>query len=223
MNIKKLVSAVVVGVLSSTAGATALTLEFASPNWIYNNDGPTEQVAWRVTVDDETDGVLTVDISIDAGSTATADILGFGFDTTLTGLTADDLTFVSSSTDEGLGTLYTDTLRCGNGCGFNGDGRTAFDYIVRAGRQGSSNGLMTALSFTIDVDSTFVLSERSFSRVGIRSQSLGPSPDGGRGSGRDINSTPNETSVVPLPASAWVLLAGIGMLGAAGRLKRKQS
>lgn len=140
-------AAVIGGALALPAMAT--TLVFSSPNWDYNT---ADEVAWRVEIDDDTAGVLTVSIGIDFGSTSTGDILGFGFDTTLTGLTFPD--FTGSDLN---GSFETDSRSCGSGCNFNGavSASEAFDYVVGFGSTGSSGGLLTSTSFTIDVDNSF--------------------------------------------------------------------
>ncbi|WP_424964607.1 VPLPA-CTERM sorting domain-containing protein [Dinoroseobacter sp. S375] len=211
--------------LGLSAGiAQATTVEFASPGWTYNNPGANEQVDWRVSVNDDTAGILSFDVSIDAGSSATGDILGFAFDLADAGLTQSDISNFTSSTGEGITGFFTDSTSCGNGgCNWNGATSDDFDYILRVGAQGSANGSITSLSFDLDVSDTFMLSTSTLTRVGIRSQSLGAAPNGGGGSSKDINTVPNElvaTTPIPLPAGAWLLLTAMGGLGVARLRKR---
>ncbi len=203
--------------LATSASASVLT--FGPGGTTYNEDG---QIPYTVRIDDNTAGKFTVQVSTNAGSgDDTGDILGFGFDTSLTGLSSFDL--LSSSTGEGITGLYADASSCGSGCNFNGTSVVAdpFDYILRIGDQGSSNGLLTDFAFTIATDQA--LTATSFTRVGFRTQSVGLFPDGGNGSAKDVNGNPVFTpgtpggeepgaSPVPLPAAAWMLLAGIGGL-----------
>ena len=147
-------------------------------------------------------------------------MLGFGFDTTLTGLTLSDLTFVSSSTGEGITGLYTDTTSCGSGCNFNG-AASAFDYIVGMGDQGSSNGLIEAFQFLIANTGNVLLDQTTFTRVGIRAQTVGPPPDGGGGSTKDINSVNSAVQVVPIPAALPLFASGVGILGLVARRRSR--
>ena len=195
--------------------AAAATVQFASPNWDYNNSDPGLQPNWLVAIDDDTAGSFRVNLTIASPTPSTGDMLGFGFDTLLTGLNLSDLTFVSSSTGEGITGLFSDTLSCGAGCNFNGDGRSPFDYIVRLGSQGSSAGLITEFEFLIANLAGIPLPE-AFTRVGIRAQSVG-----GNGSTKDINSTPETPQPIPLPAALPLLLsalAGFGWIGWRRRL-----
>ncbi|WP_424969073.1 VPLPA-CTERM sorting domain-containing protein [Dinoroseobacter sp. S76] len=215
----------VAAALGLSAGiAQATTVEFSSPGWTYNNAGASEQADWRVSVNDDTAGILSFDISIDAGSSATGDILGFAFDLADPGLMQSDISNFTSSTGEGITGFFTDSTSCGaGGCNFNGATSDDFDYIVRVGNQGSSGGSVTSLSFDLDVSDTFMLSASTLTRVGIRSQSLGAAPSGGGGSSKDIHTSPNElvaTAPIPLPAGAWLLLTAIGGLGVARYRKR---
>lgn len=210
--LKSAIAALALG--ATTLPAAALTVQFASPNWNYNNTSASQQADWRVSIDDNTAGKLTFRVGIDAGSSAIGDILGIGFNTSMT---LGNFAFVSSSTGERITGTYTNTRRCGGGCNFNGATSTNFDYIVRAGDQGSSAGRITSFIFTADTADG--LAADSFSRVGIRSQSLGAAPFGGGDSSKDINSMP-EISPVPLPAAIWLLGAGLGGLGFVGRKRR---
>lgn len=196
--------------------AAAATVQFASPNWVYNNSDTAQQPNWLVAVDDDLDGLFRVSLSIASPSPSTADMLGFGFDTALTGLSMGDFDFLSSSTGEGITGLYSNTLSCGPGCNFNGGGQSAFDYIIRMGSQGSSNGLITEFAFTI-VNTGDVALADAFTRVGIRAQSVG-----GGGSTKDINSTMDVPHPVPLPGTLPLFLAGLGLFGFVGWWKRRR-
>lgn len=211
MTYKALLCAASTLIAATAAPALATTVEFGTPNWVYNSP---DEVAWRVSINDDTANVLTVGVSIDPGSSVTGDILGFGFDTTITGLTVTDFTLTEPSSVT-LGSFGTNSTSCGTGCNFNGATTDAFDYIFSVGGTGSSSGKLTAFEFTIDVAPGFMLTEDTFTRVGIRAQSVGPVPDGGNGSVKDLNLMAEEVmSPVPLPAAAWLMLAALGGLGA---------
>jgi hypothetical protein len=198
--------------------AAAATIQFASPNWVFNNSDPSLQPNWLVAIDDETAGSFRVNLSIASPTSATGDMLGFGFDTALTGLLQSQLVFVSSSTGEGITGLFSDSLSCGPGCNFNGDGRTAFDFIVRMGDQGSSNGLITAFQLLIPNLAGVSLPE-AFTRVGIRAQSVGEN-----GSTKDVNSTPGESLLpIPVPAALPLFLSALGLFGFIGWGKRTRA
>ena len=195
--------------------AAAATVQFASPDWEYNNPDAGQQPNWLVAIDDDITGFFRVNLSIASPTSSTGDMLGFGFDTQLTGLLREHVDFVSSSSGEEITGFFSDTLLCGPGCNFNGGGQSAFDYIVRMGSQGSSAGLITQFEFTIANLADIALAE-AFSRVGIRAQSVG-----GSGSTKDINSTVEVPSPVPLPAALPLFLAGLAGLGFVGWRKRK--
>jgi hypothetical protein len=180
-----------------------------------------------------------VNLSIDASSSSFGDMLFFGFDTALSGLSTSggtsatgDFTFNSSSNNEGISEVCSAStangIRTCGGVGsagnFNGPlGLTeGFGYIVRMGGAGLVGAGITAFDFSIATGDTLTAS--SFSRVGIRAQSVGASDslEGQDGSTKDINNTGvfDAPSPVPLPAAGWMLIAGLGGLAAMGRRRK---
>lgn len=219
--------------------AQAATVTFASPDWVYNNTDASEQANWLVEIDDLVANQWTFNISIAAPTTAVGDVLAFGFDSALTGLTFSSISNVSTSTGETLldpiyGNGTNSQTSCGMGCNFNGvtdpgtNSALAFDYILKFGGQGSNNGLITSATFQI-ASAGLTLNSASFTQVGLRIQTLGTPPDGGGGSAKDYNSTPIFTpsggtvpvDPVPLPAALWFIITALGSVGLLGWRKQK--
>lgn len=202
--------------------ASASTVTFATPNWVYNN---TANASWRVLIDDFTAGQYRVKVSIDGAPLG--DLLALGFDSDLTGLTSSSVTHVSSSTGDAMtgffGNGTNNQVTCGLGCNFNGIGQ-AFDYIVVLGVQGSASGLNTYWEFLIAHPVLSLLN--SFTQVGIRAQTIGTSGV----SAKDYNNTPTycqglcaPVETVPLPAALPLLLGGLGGLAWLGRHRKRNS
>lgn len=217
--LSKAAAAGIVGLLSLSAmwavPAEAATIQFASPDWVYNNTNPADQPNWLVEIDDETAGFFHVSLSIDSPSFSGGDVLGFGFDTLLTGLTQPSFSSFSTNTGEGITGFFTNSLSCGaGGCNFNGATTSPFDYILRIGMQGAANGLVAAVDFLIANTGNILLDEDTFTRVGIRAQSTSTG-----GSTKDINSTP-QLSPVPLPPAMLLFATGLAGLAAFRKWRR---
>jgi len=130
-------AALAIGLVFGASTASATTISFGPTDWVYNSS---DEIGWTVDIDDNTAGVWTVAISTNAGmGDTTGSLLGFGFDSTLSGLTLADLTKVSGSTSETFNGLYADSRGCGNGCNFNGavSASEKFDYVVGIGSAGA--------------------------------------------------------------------------------------
>ncbi len=238
--LKRLAACSAAGILlGMPVAAQAATVTFASPNWVYNNTNASEQANWLVEIDDLVANQWTVNISIAAPTTAVGDVLAFGFDSALTGLTFASVSNVSTSTGETLlnpiyGNGTNSQTSCGMGCNFNGVTDTgtnadlAFDYIFKFGGQGSNNGLITSATFQI-ASAGLVLNATNFTQVGLRIQTLGAPPDGDEGSAKDYNSTPIFTpsggsvpvDPVPLPAALWFIITALGSAGLLGWRQHK--
>jgi hypothetical protein len=208
--IRTVLAATTFAAMSSVASAATLT--FGPTGWDYNEDG---QVPWVVSVNDDTANLWTVAVSIASGvGTDTGTILGFAFDSVLTGLTSSSFAFVSSNTGGPIADRFENALTCGGGCNFNGATADPFDWIIRLGGAGASDGLLTSVSFTIATLED--LMPDSFTRFGIRAQAVGPGPNGGDDSAKDIFIVP-PPATVPLPAAGWLMLAGLGGIAAFAR------
>jgi hypothetical protein len=211
--IRTVLAATTFAAMSSVASAATLT--FGPTGWDYNEAG---QVPWVVSIDDNTAGEWNVSLSIASGpGTDTGAILGFGFDTSLVGLTAASFALVSANTVEVITGTFQNAVACGGGCNFNGATNDAFDWIIRLGKSGTSDGLLNDIVFKIFTAETLALD--SFTRVGIRAQGVGAGPNGGTGSAKDIHDDPDfdTPATVPLPAAGWLMLAGLGGIAAFAR------
>lgn len=194
----------------AATSAPAAVVEFADPDWVHHQ---TEEVSWRARFDDSHSLGIQVDLSIDPGSIQ-ADMLGFGFDSALTGLQLNDFQFLGSNTGEGITGLFSGRV-CGTGCSFSSvlQPSEGFDDILRLGDNGSGNGRITSFSFLILTSADLFTAD--FSRVGFRAQSV----DGG-GAATDINSTATIVGAVPLPAGGVLL---IGALAGLSLMRRRKS
>jgi len=217
---KKSLALAAVAVASVTGGiSNAAQVQFVNPGWVYNNPEANNRVNWVIDINDTANtGKFTVNVSIGAPTAAfngTGDILGLAFDTTLAGLTLSNLTVLSSTPPgQTFSDFGTNSSSCGSGCNFNGIADDTFDYIFKVGSQGSSGGAVTQVAFTIDNGSSVPLTLATFSRFGIRSQSVGAYPGGGDGSAKDYNASP-----VPLPAALPMFLSALSGLSLAFRRK----
>jgi hypothetical protein len=181
----------------------ASTLTFT--NFAHNS---TPAVLWDVMIDDATANFFTVKVAVAATSANSGDILGIGFNLAPTYkalLTSSDI----AGTD--VTSLFQNTGSCGQGCNFNGVTPNTFDRIVRIGHQGSAGGDITATVFTLATHGQ-TLTTSTFTTLGIRAQSVGPTSKGGRGSAKDISTTRTLTTAVPEPSSTLLLALALGGL-----------
>jgi hypothetical protein len=182
---------------------TASTLTFT--NFVHN---ATPAVLWDVMIDDATANLFTVKVSVAATSAQSGDILGIGFTLAPTYnalLTSGDI----AGTD--VTGLFQHTGSCGQGCNFHGVTPNTFDRIVRIGHQGSAGGFITDTTFTLATHAQ-MLTTSTFTTVGIRAQSVGPTPTGGGGSAKDTSTTRTVTTAVPEPGSTLLLALALGGL-----------
>lgn len=197
-------AAAVIAAASWAGAASATTVEYV---------GTGQGTTYTIAFDDDTSGQIGVTVTATGSS---ADMLGLGFDwggsALDTTLPDTDFVWVSSNTGQGITNVCTDTLSCGPGLNFNGalPQDETFDYIVRMGASGSGGGLITDFSFYILTDES--LDDVLTDSFGIRAQSTE------EGSIKLVDFT--RVAEVPLPAAGFLLLGGLGALGAMKRRRK---
>lgn len=197
---------------SIAAAAQAATVTYA-------NTDPTPKA--QLTIDDAAaPNTLRFSLSTLMG---TADYLGLGFN--FDGLlTQASLKLVSATRLDG--TAITPALQlygngkkqvgsCGSGCNFNGSGSASlFDYIIRIGSNGGGNGGNNYVaSVVFDITTTAKLSD--LSQFAFRAQETS-----NPGGSIKADLEPQQPAPVPLPASAVLLMAGMGGLASLRRRKK---
>jgi len=201
MRIFKILTCSIVLLFSMAVNASTINL---SGSWIH--DGGSDASDYNVTIDDNTAGRFTFNVSVTALALTTdpnTDLLGFFFDAGGNYFSDSDLGISGSDvTSTGF-----NTLSCGKGCNLNGLTSDAFEVGVRIGNNGSP--YIPTTTFSINALSGMSLND--FTRVGVRAQSTGFT---GNGSDKAII-----FSRVPEPAS--LLLMSVGLIGL-GVMRKKR-
>ncbi|MCD2450995.1 VPLPA-CTERM sorting domain-containing protein [Methylicorpusculum oleiharenae] len=210
-------SAMLAGLLMASAGsASAGTVTF-NDFVQYGSDA----VNYVVTIDHLTD-TFTVNVKIADNSPNTGDILGIAFDLN-NGFIANNLAIKGDDIEK----VGFNTLNNGGGNNFQGSGDNLFsngtpDVLLTIGDPGSRSGLITQTSFTFASSGKILEEVFLGTAFGIRAQSVGPGPNGGSGSSKDIAFiTPDEGSPVPIPAAVWFM--GTGLLGLFGFARARKT
>lgn len=203
------------------AAAAAVSFSFAAASQAatvtYANTDPTPKA--QLTIDDAAvPNTLRFSLSTLMG---TADYLGLGFN--FDGLlTQASLKLVSATRLDGTtitpalqlyGNGSSQVSKCGEGCNFNGSGSASlFDYIIRIGSNGGNANNYVA-SVVFDVATTAKLGD--LSQFAFRAQSTS-----NPGGSIKADLEPQQPAPVPLPASAVLLMAGMGGLASLRRRKK---
>lgn len=190
--------ALAAGAAMSVSAANAATISFT--NW-QSTEG--ELVTPTFTVS-EIAGGFEVTIGIDGASDNLGLLSGIFFDL------SDDIEESDISFPIAIANFANNTLNVGGGVNLNGLTGDAFDVGFRFAQTSVSP---VALVFT--VSDLGILTLADWTRVGLRFQTVGLD---GELSDKLLSATP--VSDVPLPAAAWLMIAGIAGLGAASRGKK---
>jgi len=206
--IQSLVASAFFALIAAT-GANAATVTYTNAD---------ESPVMQLTISNVENGVLFSIMTADEFGTADYLALAFNLDV-VEDLIEDDFVPIAATDAGGNNidplpelTLYEDTRDCENGCNFNGDDKSLYDYIIKfAGQGGSGDNYVNSISFEItDLGDDFDL--ENFSMFSIRAQSTSNLEGSLKA---DLTISP-----VPLPAGLPLLLSG---LLAAGWLARRRT
>ncbi|MEX2316147.1 MAG: hypothetical protein WD669_03280 [Pirellulales bacterium] len=202
------------------ASLSARPLQASIVTYTLSNYG-SDNLHVEVQVNDNTSGLLSFVVSIlpNLSLPNTGDLFGVFLEfsphpslSTSTSFVGADITAVALNSISGTG-------------GNNLNGTIAglvpggtFDAALTLGSSGSSSGLLTTSSFTLDDNGGAILLGHIVG-IGVRAQTVGLPPDGGGGSsklyGIDGVTTIEDPPAMPEPASAliWLLLTAVFACG----------
>jgi hypothetical protein len=209
------------------ASLSARPLQASIVTYELNNYG-SDNLHVQVQVDDDTSGVLSFVVSIvpTLSLPNTGDLFGVFLEffphptlSTTTSFVGADITAVALN-----------TINAGGGNNLNGTiaslvpGGT-FDAAITFGGSGSSSGLLTTTSFTLNDNGGAILLSHiaGIGGIGVRAQTVGLPPDGGGGSsklyGEEGVVTTSDPPHIPEPASAliWLSLSAVVACGRPAR------
>ncbi len=213
--------------ISKTAAATAIALGLgafsanaATITTLTNNTG-SDPIEVDVTIEDFGTDQVQFTLAVNSSNTGNiADLRGFFFDYAGFDETAPFFSLGGTNGSD-IGAIdIGDALNLGGGVNLNGGGVTSFDIGLEIGTAGIGSDDFQTFSFTFG-QAGLVLREANFfdQRMGVRATSTG-APGSGRGGSSKVIGTVPEPSPIPLPAAGWMLLAGLGGIGAVSRLKK---
>lgn len=201
----------IVGGLAGQASA-------ASISFLANTQQGSDALAVDVTLTD-VGSTVRFDLAVNAaaGGGNIADLQGFFFDiggTFGSGYTAVGADVTAFDADE------NSVNNLGGGVNINGGGQNAFDFGVRFGTSGIGKDDIQTTSFVFGLTGgTVSIADFFGQNVAIRGTSTGL-PGSNRGGSSKTEGTVPTPSPVPLPAAGWMLIAGLGGLGAMRRLRK---
>ena len=229
----KQLGAVAFAGLITASAAQAATISFSQ--LFTTTDNPVIDTAPSISVNDDTSGFLTFNISI-----ANANALLTGIFVDIIGnpdVEAGDLASLTPGTSINPSVFDTNTNSINPGPNLNGSfntnpaapsGAFTFGFGLQDGDPGGA-GRQVDLPFAFTLTDFGSLSIFDVSRIGLRFQSVGTLGQDGLGGGSekiialsDFDSAPPPPAPVPLPAALPLLLAGLGALGVT-RARRKKS
>jgi hypothetical protein len=206
------------------ASLLARPLEASILTYTLNNYG-SDNVRAQVQVDDNTAGVLSFAVNIvpNLALPNTGDLFGVFLEFSPHPVISTTTSFVGAD----ITGVALNTINAGGGNNLNGTiaglvpGGT-FDAALTLGSSGSSSGLLTSTSFTLNDNGGSILLSHIVG-IGVRAQTVGLPPNGGGGSSKLYGTegilTTTQTPSMPEPASAvvWLLLSSVVTLTRPGR------
>lgn len=174
-----------------------------------------DPVDWIVTIDDAaTPGVFKVTVQLDPISPNVGDITGVFFDVSLDLEITDVIDRTVPDTDFEVvkdGPL----TNAGSGSNLNGSGTEDFNIAIRYGGVGGDDYDLQSVVFEVStLGGTLSLSD--WTRIGVRSQTVGPEGGSRNGSAKDVSTTfvtvAEDTVPAPEPGSlALLAFSGVGL------------
>jgi hypothetical protein len=213
--------------MSLGGAASAASITFGS----YVSSNGTDKLSPLVTISDDPVGSFLVTVTHAGTSDGHLNLIAFDLGTAsvvaggVTNVKNDGVSLAYQATCTNTGQNQVKTGKyCfgttvpvgGNSNNLNPFDTSAFDFALAFFNNDSIGDAGSTLTFNLS-DNGGTLTLSSFASVGLRYQSA----NNRAGSDKLVGTPVNDTSPVPLPASALLLLGGLGGLGATKRFLRR--